>query len=121
PDQSPTSSGRAADQRMLDRVRALLAKAESTEFPEEAEAFTAKAQELMARYSIDHALLAADTGAADQPTGIRVGIDNPYEAAKALLLQEVAEANRCRAVWSKQLGFATVLGYPADTGAVELL
>jgi hypothetical protein len=121
PDRSPTSSGRAADQRMLDRVRALLAKAESTEFPEEAEAFTAKAQELMARYSIDHALLAAAAGASDQPGGVRVGIDNPYEAAKALLLQEVAEANRCRAVWSKQLGFATVLGYPADTGAVELL
>ena len=54
----------AADQRVLDRVRALLAKAESTEFPEEAEALTAKAQELMARHSIDEALLAARSSAA---------------------------------------------------------
>jgi Protein of unknown function (DUF2786) len=48
-----------ADQRMLERVRALLAKAESTEFAAEAEALTARAQELMARHSIDYALLAA--------------------------------------------------------------
>ncbi len=34
---------------MLQRVRALLAKAESTTFPEEAEALTGEAQELMAR------------------------------------------------------------------------
>src|SRR5688572_14589877 len=55
------------DQRMLDRVRALLAKAESTDFPEEAETYTAKAQQLMARYSIDQALLAAGAGAGDKP------------------------------------------------------
>ena len=34
---------------LLDKVRALLAKAESTRFEAEADAFTAKAQELMAR------------------------------------------------------------------------
>jgi hypothetical protein len=120
-----TGPGRAgspgADQRMLDRVRALLAKAESTEFPEEAEAFTAKAQELMARHSIDHALLMATTGGSDTPYGIRIGIDNPYEQAKALLLQKVAEANRCRPVWSKALGFGTVFGFAGDLDSVELL
>ncbi|NEA40757.1 DUF2786 domain-containing protein, partial [Streptomyces sp. SID11385] len=42
--------------RMLTRIRALLAKAEATGFPEEAEALTTKAQELMARHSIDEAL-----------------------------------------------------------------
>jgi hypothetical protein len=118
---STAGTMRTTDQRMLDRVRALLAKAESTEFPEEAEAFTAKAQELMARHSIDEALLAAQKGSSDQPGGVRVGIDNPYEAAKALLLQKVAEANRCRTIWSKQLGFATVFGFPSDIDAVDLL
>ncbi|MEH1011797.1 DUF2786 domain-containing protein [Micromonospora sp. CPCC 206060] len=107
--------------RMLDRVRALLAKAESTGFPEEAEALTAKAQELMARYSIDDALLATGGPQADQPGGLRLGTDSPYEAAKALLVQQVAEANRCSSVWQADLGFATVLGYPADLEAVELL
>ena len=114
-------AGRAADPRVLDRVRALLAKAESTSFPEEAEAFTAKAQELMARHSIDYALLAARSGVCEEPVGRRVGIDNPYEAPKTLLLDAVAGANRCRSVWFRQFGFATVLGFPTDLDAVELL
>jgi hypothetical protein len=38
--------------KMLERVRALLAKADSTNFPEEAETFRAKADELMTRHSI---------------------------------------------------------------------
>ncbi|WP_091652926.1 DUF2786 domain-containing protein [Micromonospora pallida] len=105
--------------RMLDRVRALLAKAESTGYPAEAEALTAKAQELMARHSIDRVLL--DAGPVDRPAGVRLGTDAPYAGAKALLVQEVAAANRCEAVWSDDLGFSTVLGYPADLEAVELL
>ncbi|MFD0330099.1 DUF2786 domain-containing protein [Streptacidiphilus monticola] len=53
--------------KMLGRIRALLAKAESTDFPEEAEALSAKAQELMARHSIDAALLSARSGRAETP------------------------------------------------------
>ena len=110
------------DERILARVRALLAKAESTTFPAEAETFTAGAQALMARHCIDHALLAATGRApADGPTGRRIGIDNPYEAAKASLLAAVAAANRSRAVWTKTLGFATVVGHPADLDTVEVL
>ena len=109
------------DQRMLDRVRALLAKAESTDFPEEADAFTAKAQELMARHRIDHALLIATTGDRDQPVTRRVAVDNPYEAPKSLLLQVVAEANSCRAVWGKRFGFTTLVGFAADLDSTELL
>ncbi|MGC4893707.1 DUF2786 domain-containing protein [Micromonospora sp. DT31] len=111
----------ATGSRMLDRVRALLAKAESTGYPAEAEAFTAKAQELMARHSIDAALLDAGAVRAGGPGGVRIGVDAPYAAAKALLIQEVAAANRCESVWSDDLGFATVLGFPADLAAVELL
>ena len=109
------------DQRMLDRVRALLAKAESTDFPEEADAFTTKAQELMARHRIDHALLVAATGERDQPITRRFAIDNPYEAPKSLLLQVVAEANSCRAVWAKRFGFTTIVGFAADLESTELL
>ncbi|MFC7220069.1 DUF2786 domain-containing protein [Streptomyces polyrhachis] len=114
----PASPGAA---RTLGRIRALLAKAESTEFPEEAEALTAKAQQLMAEHSIGEALLAARGAAHDAPAGIRLGVESPYEQPKAALLHEVAEANRCRAVWSKELGFSTVVGFEADLDAVELL
>jgi hypothetical protein len=109
------------DDRLLGRIRALLAKAESTEFAEEAEALSGRAQEIMAKYSIDHALLAAESGRQEEPGGRRIAVDNPYEAAKASLLQAVADANRCRVVWLKELGLVTVIGFPADLDAVELL
>ena len=115
------ASGAAQDSRMLTRIRALLAKAEATGFPEEAEALSAKAQELMARHSIDEALLAARTHAKDAPGACRIGVDAPYETAKAVLLDAVAGANRCRAVWNEALGFSTVVGFEPDLEAVELL
>jgi hypothetical protein len=117
----PAEPAEPADERMLGRIRALLAKAESTEFAEEAEALSARAQELMAKYSIDHALLAAESGRAEAPGGRRIAVDNPYEAPKVSLLQTVAQANRCRTVWSKEIGLVTVIGFPADLDAVELL
>ena len=36
-------------------------------------------------------------------------------------MQTVAQANRCRVVWSKELGLVTVIGFPADLDAIELL
>jgi len=116
-----SASPRQPESRMLTRIRALLAKAEATGYPEEAEALSAKAQELMARHSIDEALLAARTHAGDAPGACRIGVDPPYETAKAVLLDAVAGANRCRAVWHEALGFSTVVGFEADLEAVELL
>ena len=46
----------------VSKVQALIAKAESTEFPDEAEAFMAKAQELMTRHAIDLAMLDGESG-----------------------------------------------------------
>ncbi|WP_308461228.1 DUF2786 domain-containing protein [Streptomyces sp. Ru73] len=106
--------------RVLGRIRGLLAKAESTAFPEEAEALSAKAQELMARYRVSEALLAG-AAAADGPAALRIGIDGPYESTKALLLDAVADANRCRAVWSPEAAFTTLVGFPPDLDAAELL
>ncbi|MBX7553817.1 DUF2786 domain-containing protein [Streptomyces sp. NPDC004232] len=107
--------------RMLARIRALLAKAEATGYPEEAEALSAKAQELMARHSVDEALLAAEAPAPDAPGACRIGVEPPYEQAKAVLLDAVAGANHCRSVWNEPLGFSTVVGFEADLEAVELL
>ncbi len=119
-DTGPVDTG-PVDERLLGRIRALLAKAEATEFAEEAEALSARAQQLMAKYSIDHALLAAREGHAEAPGGRRLAVDNPYDAPKVTLLSTVARANRCRTVWLKELGLVTVIGFPADLDAVELL
>ncbi|MFF5448892.1 DUF2786 domain-containing protein [Streptomyces sp. NPDC012888] len=108
--------------RMLARIRALLAKAEATTFPDEAEALSAKAQELMARHTVDEALLAARGGAPGQrPGACRIGVEPPYEEAKAVLLDAVARANHCRAVWNGAFEFSTVVGFESDLEAVELL
>ncbi|KOV97679.1 aromatic acid decarboxylase [Streptomyces sp. NRRL B-3648] len=119
-EESRRTPGPAAS-RMLGRIRALLAKAEATGYPEEAEALTAKAQELMARHSVDEALLAAGAPAPDAPGACRIGVEPPYEQAKAVLLDAVATANHCRAVWNEPLGFSTVVGFEADLEAVDML
>lgn len=111
-----------ADERVLGRIRALLAKAESTEFPEEAEALTAKAQELMTRHAVDTAALSAGAPATKGQVGARrVHIDNPYPEAKVRLLDAVAGANGVRVVWLDALGIATAVGLPVDLESVELL
>ena len=116
--------GHGTDPRLLQRVRGLLAKAESTTFPEEAEALTAKAQELMARHAIDAALVAAGPdgrGIRADIGGRRLAVDDPYAGAKAMLLGSIAEANRAKSVWTKDFGYATVFGDDGDLDAVELL
>ncbi|MDI5963408.1 DUF2786 domain-containing protein [Streptantibioticus silvisoli] len=116
----PRTAPAGEGSKVLGRIRALLAKAESTGFPEEAEALSAKAQQLMARHSIDEALLGADRPGGGPGTR-RIGVDRPYEGPKALLLDAVASANRCETVWSADFGFSTVVGHEPDLDAVELL
>lgn len=118
---TPRRGARPEDERALARVRGLLAKAEATEFPEEAEALSAKAQELMARHSLERLVVEAITDDREPVTARRLWIEAPYAAAKALLVQSVAQANRCRAVWTEQLGLVTVLGDERDLVATELL
>ncbi len=110
----------AAHARILAKVRGLLAKAESTTFPDEAEALSAKAQELMARHAIDQALASA-ASRIESPGGRRIPLDDPYADAKSLLLAAVARANRCQAVHVVGLAHSTVLGFESDLAAVEVL
>jgi hypothetical protein len=119
----PHPPGAANDEeaRLHGKVRALLAKAESTTFPAEAEACTVKAQELMERYAIDETMLAGDRPASGKATSMRVRIDAPYARPKAVLLSAVARNNRCRTVYDSGYGFSTVFGVASDLWAVDLL
>ena len=118
-----TGTPAPGDDRALRRIRGLLAKAESSEFPDEAEALTAKAQELMTRYAVDAALLcAAPSSTVGPAVGTRrVHVQDPYVRAKTQLLVAVADANDVRVVWYSTLGIANLIGMPAETAAVELL
>jgi len=106
------------DEKKLSRVRALLAKAESSSFPEEAEALSAKAQELMTRHALDRVLVEAGP---ELPASRRIWLDTPYTDAKSLLVHVVAKANRCRAVYDSRWDFVTVVGDEDDLDAVALL
>jgi hypothetical protein len=112
--------GVAESSRTYERIRALLAKAESTESDAEAEAFTAKAQQLIARHSIDEALL-DEAGRRREPEALRVVIERPYEQPKAELLAQIADANHCRPVYWAAGGFTTLIGDRGDLRSVELL
>ncbi|GGC68309.1 DUF2786 domain-containing protein [Hoyosella rhizosphaerae] len=115
-----TQSSAPVDARVLNRVRGLLAKAEATTFTNEAEAFTAKAQELMTRYAIDAALLNSGNAFADVHSA-RIHIDSPYSKAKVHLLHEISLANRVRVVWDADYAIATAVGTPVELRQVEML
>ena len=120
----PRSAGTraaAGEDRVLRRIRGLLTKAESTEFTDEAEALTAKAQELMTRHAVDAALLAAELPPGGEVGTRRVHVADPYVRAKMQLLAGVAEANDVRLVWYQGLGIANLVGGRTELDAVELL
>lgn len=105
----------------LAKVRALLAKAESTPFDKEAEALSAKAQELITRYALDQLLRGAASSGDDGQQVRRLWLDAPYTRAKANLVHVVAEANRCRAAFAQGCDFSVIVGAAHDIEAVELL
>jgi hypothetical protein len=109
----------------LDTVRKLLAKADGAATPAEAEVYTAKAVELMARHGIDEALLGAAAPHCDEVATCRIPVADPYSAGKARLLAWTASALRCRAVLHEagggRVAAVTVLGFASDRARVELL
>lgn len=108
---------------MLETIRGLLAKAESTEFAAEAEAFTAKAQELMATHSIEMAMIEGRGSRIGgvEPGSIRIKIDRPYVEPKVHLLAAGADANHCQVIFSRIEEEAVVFGFDHDLASVELL
>ena len=110
---------------LLDRVRKLLAKAEDEGCtPHEAEALTAKAAELMARYGIDRALLGAVRPDTDRPADRVFELDNPWAGIKAHLLAGLASALRCQCILlnRRQPGSRVhVFGYLSDLERADIL
>ena len=113
------------DDPWINRVNALLAKAESTEFPEEAEALMAKVQELMVRHAIDDAMLAAAGHRTTDQVGTEtIVVEAPYATAKATLLGAVANANHCRCVMGgagEGRQACVIVGHRADLANVQTL
>ena len=110
---------------LLERVRKLLAKAEDESVtPPEAQALTAKAAELMAKYGIDRALLAAGRPETDHPGNRILDIGNPWGRVKAHLLCGLASALRCQCIVLTGGRPGTrihMFGYASDLERADLL
>lgn len=118
----PDATRYDADDPVLVKVRALLAKAESTSFEAEAEALTAKAQQLMARHAIDEAIARSAGGPrTERPTARRFAVDDPYASAKSLLLSTVAATNGGRSIWFEEFALMTVVAFEADLEIIDTL
>jgi len=109
------------DEQTIDRVRKLLAIAESTANEHEAEAFAAKAAALIAAHRIDPARLTDDgdvLAVRDVPIG-----RGAYVRARLALLGAVADAHDCELVWrSGPTGATAVLaGFTSDLEATVVL
>jgi hypothetical protein len=114
----------SVDADLLDRVRKLLAKAEDEGCsPAEAEALTAKAAELMARYGIDRALLGALHPESDKPADRVFTLANPWGDIKRHLLAGLAMALRCQCVQTRspEGNRLHVFGYTSDLERADIL
>lgn len=110
---------------LLVRVRKLLTKAEDPGVtPAESQALTAKAAELMAKYGIDRALLAAQRPDTDRPTDRVIDIDNPWARVQGHLLCGLASAMRCQCVILPRSEPGTrihMFGFASDVERVDVL
>jgi hypothetical protein len=110
---------------LLARVRKLLAKAEAEGVtPAEAQALTAKAAELMAKYGLDRALLAAQRPETDRPADRKLDIDNPWARVQAHLLCGLASAMRCQCVVlprSRPGARIHIFGFASDIERTDVL
>jgi hypothetical protein len=111
--------------KLLERVRKLLAKAEDESVtPPEAQALTAKAAELMAKYGIDRALLAAERPETDRPEDRVLDILNPWGRVKAHLLCGLGAALRCQCIVMSGTRGGTrihMFGFASDLERADLL
>jgi uncharacterized protein DUF2786 len=119
-----TTTAEQASTKLI-QVRKLLAKAEAEgTTPQEAEALTAKAAELMARYGIDRARLGALHPETDRPGSRKIDIPNPWGQVRAHLLAGIAGAMGCQCVLlpTTTLGARLHLfGYESDLERADVM
>lgn len=123
----PTTD-QTADLSKLEKIRALLDKAESTaaEFPAEAEALTAKAIEMMERYRISEIMIADAAPLQDRgkiiETTINVG-SGPYVNARIALADQIARNHSVKLLQSTGYKGKKIYlnGYETDVALTEML
>ncbi|WP_367139501.1 DUF2786 domain-containing protein [Saccharothrix sp. HUAS TT1] len=118
-----------ADEKMIDRIAALLELAKDKRTPEhEAQAAGRMAEKLMIRHAIDVTVLAARGGQVveEEIVQARVELPSPYAKEKGFLLAAVARYIQCKTVldtsngWRQGAG-AWLHGYESDVRRTQML
>jgi hypothetical protein len=117
----------------LDKVQKLLAMAEDPSATSaEAEAFSAKAEALMIKFSIDAAMLQSrGERPVDKLISVSVDLGDPYANVKRDLTWSVAKALGCKAIHSYRWAwkgnkrskshYMTIVGFESDVDKVQAL
>lgn len=127
-----------SEDRILDKIRNLLALAENAGTPEESENARAKAEAMMLRHSIDAAML-ADSGRAQSEEIVQrtITISAPYTKEKTTLFGVVTHNLMCQALYDTEWRYnaktrrhtrtwtkgatATIVGFESDVDRAEML
>lgn len=112
-----------ADEALVARVRKLLDKAAATSSPHEAEAFSAKAAELIARHRIDPARL-AEAGQRSELAVREIALGRgAYVRARLALLMAIAESHDARVVFGQGPHGTTayVAGFTDDLDVIDVM
>lgn len=112
-----------------DKINKLMAKAESTEFPEEAEALLEKAQELMTTYGIEEAMLReAGKEVIEEITELVLSYTGGMRKTLFALGHRLADHNGCRSFFRDNRHDSgprrvdvIVIGFPKDLERIEML
>jgi hypothetical protein len=110
--------------KMYNRIRGLLRKAEGTNNEHEAEAFFAKAQELIMRYAIDEERMWSDDPekrSKIETLNIKIVDRSAGADYKRKILNACARSNRCQMWYSPGMDQSTLAGYSSDILFVEML
>lgn len=114
----------SADLRLVDRVRKLMAKAEASAHPHEADAFAQKAADLVARHRIDPQQLAAAAAGTEELAIRKILLGRgAYVRGRLALLMAVADAHDAKVVFGSRPEGTTayVAGYAIDLDVVEVM
>lgn len=90
----------ATEERMIDKVQKLLAKAEGTDNKDEADAFFAKAEEIMITHALNEDVIRARMGETKSITigMLRIPIVGIFRSAELIALYRIAEAFRFKGI-----------------------
>lgn len=117
-----------ADDKMIDKIQALLNKAENTTFEAERDTFLAKAQELMTKHAIERWQLGKAKGVDEKPVQVYFIYSNNDAnlPGKKQLLAAAAKAAGCEVVLVGARGQkrdfkACFIGYAADAEFAQML